>query len=69
MKAGVFMLIILYQVCICLLVVAVGMVLYGVGRLLYVLMLSLSWTSSPIRQISRVTDVNKGIVEKTRKAV
>ena len=58
------MLIILSQI-VCLLVIAVAMVAYSVGRLIYVLMPSFNWTSSSVRQISKVTGVSKGIVEKS----
>ena len=43
----------LSQRLVCLLVISVCMVLYCVGRLIYVLMPSFTWTSAPIRQISR----------------
>jgi len=62
-KAGVRMAIMLFQILVCLLVLDVGMVIYGVARLIYVLMPSFTWTNAPIRQISRV--VSKKISEKS----
>ena len=64
-KAGVSMAIMLFQILVCLLVIAVGMVAYGIARLVYVLMLSYSWTSSPIQQITKATDASKGTLEKS----
>jgi len=57
----------LSQILVCLLVLAVGMIVYGVGRLIYVLVPSFSWTSSPIRQICwKSEDVNIAVLSSKR---